>query len=149
MLVEPEIAWNTGNVGRTALALGAELHLVGKLGYELDDKNVRRAGLDYWRHVAVHRWADLAQLEAAALGRSYLFSASAPRSFWDAAFEDPCVLVFGKESEGLGPALVGREADTYSIPQSSSHIRSLNLSTAVGVVGYEAARQHRGRSAMM
>ena len=141
--MEPEIAWNTGNVGRTALALGAELHLVGKLGYALDDKHVRRAGLDYWQHVPVRRWADLAELEAARLGRSYLFSAGAERSFWDVALEDPCVLVFGKESTGLGRALAGRDAEVFSVPQQSPHLRSLNLSTAVAVVGYEAARQHR------
>ncbi|MEO6954470.1 MAG: TrmH family RNA methyltransferase [Polyangia bacterium] len=139
------MAWNTGNVGRTALALDAELHLVGKLGFELDDKRVRRAGLDYWEHVRVRRWDDFAQLEAAGLGQVYLFSARADRTYWDAKYEDPCVLVFGRESVGLGDLLRGRESDTFSIPQTDEHVRSLNLSTAVAVVGYEATRQHRSR----
>src|SRR4051812_26408002 len=97
VLVEPEIHWNTGNIGRTALAVGATLHLVEPLGFSLDDKQLRRAGLDYWARVPVRRWASWEAFEEAlpSLGEPYFFSAGATRPYWDVEYADRTVLVFG------------------------------------------------------
>jgi tRNA (cytidine/uridine-2'-O-)-methyltransferase len=146
VLVEPEIAWNTGNAGRTALALDAELHLVGPLGYSLDDKRVRRAGLDYWERVKLRTWPSWPTFAEVmpSLGQPFFFSARATRSYFEASFPDDTVLVFGKESVGLPPALL-EHGTALRIPIEDQAIRSLNLSTAVAVAGYEVARQHRLR----
>src|SRR5262245_60354058 len=95
VLVAPEIHWNTGNLGRTALALGAELHLIEPLGFSLDDKHVRRAGLDYWPRVRLRRWADWAQFERELphLGEPFVFTASATREYWDVHYPDDTVLI--------------------------------------------------------
>ena len=147
-LVEPEIHWNTGNVGRTALAVGAQLHLVEPLGFALDDKHVRRAGLDYWDRVKPRVWPDWTRFEAAldSLGAPFFFTAHATRDYWDAALPDDCVLVFGRESVGLDRALVARFADrALRIPMRDPKLRSLNLSTAAALAAYEWARQRRLR----
>src|SRR3954463_7236346 len=113
VLVEPEIHWNTGNLGRTALAVGAELHLVEPLGFSLDDKHLLRAGLDYWPRVPLHRWKSWAEFEGAlpALGEAWFFSARANRPYWSGRFEGDTVLVFGRESVGLPPSIVERAGD--------------------------------------
>jgi tRNA (cytidine/uridine-2'-O-)-methyltransferase len=150
VLVEPEIHWNTGNVGRTALAVGAELHLVEPLGFSLDDKQVRRAGLDYWPRVKLRTWASWGALAAAlpALGEAWYFSAAATRPYWDARFADDTVLVFGRESVGLPRAIVAGAGDhALAIPMVDGALRSLNLSTAAALAAYEVARQRRSRSA--
>lgn len=150
VLVEPEIHWNTGNVGRTTLAVGAELHLVEPLGFSLDDKQVRRAGLDYWPRVRLRTWPSWSALQAAlpALGETWYFSAQAERPYWDAPFADDTVLVFGKESVGLPRPLVDAAADhALAIPMADDALRSLNLSTAAALAAYEWARQRRSRSA--
>ncbi len=150
VLVEPEIHWNTGNLGRTALAVGARLHLVAPLGFSLDDKQIRRAGLDYWPRVDVRTWASWAELARAlpSLGEAWLFSSSATRPYWDATFADDTVLVFGKESVGLPRALVAAAGDhALAIPMQDRELRSLNLSTAAALAAYEWARQQRSRSA--
>lgn len=145
VLVEPEIHWNTGNIGRTCVGADAHLHLVGPLGFSLDEKQVRRSGLDYWEKVKLKRHADWAAFEpslppGAAL---FFFSAEAPRDFWEAPFKKESYLVFGKESTGLPASLRKRFADRlYHIPHDEG-IRSLNLSTAVGIALYEALRQVR------
>jgi len=146
VLVEPEIHWNTGNVGRTALALGAELHLVGPLGFSLDDKQLRRAGLDYWARVPLHTWLSWEDFaaELPSLGEPYFFSARAERAHWDVSYAERTVLVFGKESVGLPAALVSAyPARVLRLPMQDPELRSLNLSTAVAVAAYEVARQHR------
>jgi tRNA (cytidine/uridine-2'-O-)-methyltransferase len=146
VLVTPEIAWNTGNAGRTCLAAGARLHLVRPLGFSLDEREVRRAGVDYWPRVQPVVWEDWAALEAAlpALGEPFFFSAEAPREIWDVAFPRPSVLVFGRESGGLPDDLRRRRADRFvSIPMADTRMRSLNLSTAVAIALYEALRQCR------
>lgn len=149
VLLEPEIHWNTGNIGRTCLGLGARLHLVEPLGFSLDAKEVRRAGLDYWDKVdlRVHKsWTDLVLSVPDGQGLRY-FSADGLQDFWSAPYEPDCWLVFGKESSGLPADLRERHAaEVYRIPHSDA-IRSLNLSTAVGVVLYEAARKMRARAA--
>jgi len=144
VLVEPEIHWNTGNAGRTCLAAGARLHLVEPLGFSLDDREVRRAGLDYWQHVDPEVWPNWSTFENAlpALGQPILFSAEAERSFWEVEYREPPVLIFGSESRGLPLALRERfEERLVAIPQSGRQVRSLNLSTAVAVALYEVRRQ--------
>jgi len=144
VLVEPEIHWNTGNAGRTCLAAGAQLHLVGPLGFSLEDKEVRRAGLDYWPRVAPRVWPDWAAFERAlpSLGRPFLFTARAPRRFQDVAYAKPAVLVFGRESVGLDAQILARhEADAVAIPMLDRELRSLNLSTSVALALYEVRRQ--------
>ena len=144
VLVEPEIHWNTGNAGRTCLAAGAQLHLVGPLGFSLEDKEVRRAGLDYWPRVAPRVWPDWAAFERAlpSLGAPFLFTARAPRRFQDVAYAKPAVLIFGRESVGLDAQILARHAaDTVAIPMRDRELRSLNLSTSVALALYEVRRQ--------
>jgi len=145
VLVEPEIHWNTGNAGRTCLAVGAQLHLVAPLGFSLGDAEVRRAGLDYWPRVAPHLWPDFAAFERAlpALGVPFLFTARAARRFQDVErYPRPAVLIFGRESVGLSPEVLTRyAADTVSIPMLDPTLRSLNLSTSVAIAAYEVRRR--------
>jgi len=144
VLVEPEIHWNTGNAGRTCLAAGARLHLVAPLGFSLDDKEVRRAGLDYWPRVAPRVWPDWAAFERAlpSLGAPYLFTTRAQRSFQAVAYARPAVLIFGRESVGLDGDILARRADeTVAIPMLDRQLRSLNLSTSVALALYEVRRQ--------
>jgi tRNA (cytidine/uridine-2'-O-)-methyltransferase len=143
-LVEPEIHWNTGNAGRTCLAAGAQLHLVRPLGFSLDDKNVRRAGLDYWPRVQPRVWEGWAQFQEAlpSLGTPYFFTARGRRPFQEVAYARPAVLVFGRESVGLSQSILDQHADaTVTIPMRDTEIRSLNLSTSVALAAYEARRQ--------
>ena len=141
VLVEPEIPPNTGSVARTAAATGSALHLVGKLGFRIDEHSVRRAGLDYWHLVDLHRHDDLDAFRAAhPEARLHLFSANATRSYLEADFAPGDALVFGKESVGLDPALVARFPErVWAIPTLGG-VRSLNLSNAVSIVVYEALR---------
>lgn len=146
VLVNPEIHWNTGNAGRTCLATGATLHLVKPLGFSLDEREVRRAGLDYWEHVSPTIWPDWAALEEVlpSLGEPYFFSTKATRLYWDAPLGDAgdVVLVFGRETGGLAPELHARYADRFvSMPIHSPVVRSLNLSTSIAVAVYEVLRQ--------
>jgi tRNA (cytidine/uridine-2'-O-)-methyltransferase len=146
VLVEPEIHWNTGNLGRTALAVGAELHLVEPLGFELEDKHLLRAGLDYWPRVRLRRWLNWAGIAAAlpSLGEAWYFSARASRPYWDARFSGDTVLVFGKESVGLPEEILGQAGDhALFIPMADPELRSLNLSTAGALAAYEVLRQLR------
>ncbi len=145
VLVHPEIHWNTGNVGRTCLAVGAQLHLVEPLGFSLDEKQVRRAGLDYWPRVAPVVWPSWQALEGQlpALGTPFLFATGASHSFWQVQFPNPSVLVFGRESVGLPPEILdGHPArQRLQIPMHAGAIRSLNLSTSAALAMYEVRRQ--------
>ena len=148
VLVHPEIHWNTGNAGRTCLAAGATLHLVEPLGFSLDEKQVRRAGLDYWEHVDLRVWRDWTTFESElpALGEPYFFSTKAARLFWDVPLSaaDDLVLIFGRETGGLPAELHERYADRFvGMPMVSPRVRSLNLSTSVGIALYEVLRQQR------
>lgn len=146
VLVEPEIHWNTGNAGRTCLAVGAQLHLVRPLGFSLDEKEVRRAGLDYWARVNPVVWSSWAEFERAlpALGTPLFFTACSPRRFQEIAYPRPAVLIFGRESVGLPVDLLAQHAaETVAIPMQDAELRSLNLSTAVALATYEALRQWR------
>ena len=146
VLVEPEIHFNTGNVGRTCLATGAKLHLVKPLGFSLDDARVKRAGLDYWPSVNPVVWERFDDIEPVlpTLGTPVFFSAEATRSYWDASYLGPTVLVFGRESTGLSAAIRDRYRDSLvSLPQQPGSVRSVNLSNAVAVAAYEVLRQRR------
>lgn len=148
VLVEPEIPPNTGNAGRLAVATNSTLHLVGKLGFSIDDKQVRRAGLDYWKHVNLQRhetfeaWLEW-HMNHEKDAPFYLLSKKATRSIYDIAFPPRAAFVFGKETLGLPEELLDKYADrAFTIPMFSEKIRSLNLSNAVSVVLYEAIRQN-------
>ena len=146
VLVEPEIHWNTGNAGRTCLAAGARLHLVEPLGFSLDEREVRRAGLDYWPRVAPRLWPSWEDFEThlPELGEPFFFSAEGTRSFWDVTYPDRTVLVFGRESVGLSRTIRDRYRDSLvSLPQEPGSVRSVNLSNAVAVAAYEVLRQRR------
>lgn len=150
VLVHPEIHWNTGNAGRTCLAVGAALHLVEPLGFSLDERQVRRAGLDYWSCVDLHVWPDWATFEAQLprLGEPWFFSTRATRVFWDAplAASKGTVLVFGRETGGLPNDIREKYDDRLvQMPILSERVRSLNLSTSVALAAYEVLRQRRGR----
>jgi tRNA (cytidine/uridine-2'-O-)-methyltransferase len=150
VLVQPEIHWNTGNAGRTCLAAGAKLHLVRPLGFSLDDREVRRAGLDYWEHVDPKVWDDWEQFERElpSLGDPYVFSTRGRQLIWDVPLGAPkdVVLIFGRETGGVSEAIHRRYADRIvGMPMYSPHIRSLNLSTSVGIAVYETLRQRRAR----
>jgi len=142
VLVEPEIPPNTGSIARLCAATETPLHLVGRLGFTIDDRHLRRAGLDYWHHVPLHQHADWDAFVAAVPGRRLGFSARASRPYTTIRFERDDVLVFGGETRGL-PATIVAElgADMYRIPIISPHVRSLNLANAVSIVLYEALRQ--------
>ena len=142
VLVEPEIPPNTGNVARLCAATASVLHLVGTLGFRIDDKAVRRAGIDYWHLVQLHQHLDLAHFRHALPdARWILFSASAERSYLDADFRPGDALLFGRESVGLPDDLLAEHsARVYGIP-TLGPVRSLNLANAVSIVLYEALRR--------
>jgi tRNA (cytidine/uridine-2'-O-)-methyltransferase len=142
VLVEPEIPPNTGNVSRLCAGMNAHLHLVGKLGFSTDDRALKRAGLDYWEHLTLSYHKDLAELEAEyPRARWFYTSSHAQRLYTDVRYERDDFLVFGKETAGLPRELLDAHADqTIRIPHWGL-VRSLNLSNAVAVVAYEAARQ--------
>ena len=145
VLVEPEIPQNTGNIGRLCAATQAHLHLVGRLGFQIDEKAVRRAGLDYWHLVSLHVHPDFGTFALKhPAARVRLFSANAARSYLDADYAPGDALVFGKESAGLSREMLERyPEDVYGIPTAGA-VRSLNLSNAVSIVVYEALRQTGG-----
>lgn len=150
VLVHPEIHWNTGNAGRTCLATGATLHLIEPLGFSLDQREVKRAGLDYWEHVDLRVWPDWASFERELpqFGEPWFFSTRGTTAYWDAPMADSAgtVLVFGRETGGLPDFLHEQYAGRFvQVPMHSPHIRSLNLSTSVALGVYEVLRQLDGQ----
>jgi len=143
VLIEPEIPPNTGNVARLCAATGTRLHLVGKLGFSLDDKHLKRAGLDYWPHVALTRWESFAELCLAhPQGRFWYTSKKATTPYTGVDFTYGDFIVFGKETSGLPEEMLAAAgAQAIRIPILNDAVRSLNLSTAAGIVLYEALRQ--------
>ncbi len=143
VLVEPEIPPNTGNIGRLSLAIGARLHLVRPLGFEINDRQLRRAGLDYWRYVdlVMHDSLD-AFLESAGDARLWLLTTKAKRPFDEVEYADGDYLVFGRESKGLPESLLAaRSGSCLTIPMlTGCPVRSLNLSVAAGIVAHHAWR---------
>ncbi|MFN0117020.1 MAG: tRNA (cytidine(34)-2'-O)-methyltransferase [Elusimicrobiota bacterium] len=143
VLIDPEIPGNTGNVGRTCIGLDATLHLVGKIGFSLEDKYLKRAGLDYWPKIKleVHsKWEDfLAQVPQGT--QMHFFSTHGTVPFWDKKFAPPVFLIFGSEGHGFPKNFYETyKSDLVKIPVTEN-IRSLNLATAVGAAAFEAARQ--------
>ena len=143
VLVEPEIHWNTGNIGRTCVATGTRLHLIRPLGFSLDAKEIRRAGLDYWPMLKLTVHDDFAAFEAT-LGRGaslLFFTARASRSFWDAPYRPDSYLVFGKESTGFSSSLRERFKERFYRIPVSENVRSLNLSSCAAVALFEGLRR--------
>mgnify|MGYP000945618463 FL=1 len=143
VLIEPEIPPNTGNVARLCAATGACLHLVGKLGFSIDDRYLRRAGLDYWDKVNVRQWVSLEQLQQQyPEGRFWYLSTKVARNCYESGLYQPGdFLVFGKETAGLPSELLSANPDRCLTIPMPGRVRSLNLSNAVAVVLYEALRQ--------
>jgi tRNA (cytidine/uridine-2'-O-)-methyltransferase len=151
-LWEPEIPPNTGNIARLCAATGTTLHLIGRLGFRLDNRALRRAGLDYWHAVTLKRHNSLDQFLSNTLPaadkrspRVFCYSAHAERSYTAVRYRDGDILLFGSESRGLPATLLQQHHDqTLTIPMLTSKVRSLNLATAAGIVLYEALRQLQG-----
>jgi tRNA (cytidine/uridine-2'-O-)-methyltransferase len=144
VLIEPEIPPNTGNIGRLCLATGSTLHLVKPLGFSIGDRELKRAGLDYWKEVNVRLWDSFEDLGGAHLPQTRFFflTTKSQRAYCDVRFEPGDFLVFGRETKGLPEALLAAHADQLlTIPMQGT--RSLNLATAVAIVLFEAVRQQR------
>jgi len=140
VLVQPEIPHNTGAAGRLALATGSTLHLVKPLGFSLDEKTIRRVGLDYWKDVDLRVWESFGELLSAyPEARFWLLSTKAQRSAWEVTYQKGDFLVFGRESKGLPESWLDERA--IRIPMKDESTRSLNLATAIAIVLYEAERQ--------
>jgi tRNA (cytidine/uridine-2'-O-)-methyltransferase len=142
-LWEPEIPPNTGNIARLCAAAQCPLHLIGRLGFRLDEKSLRRAGLDYWDAVELQCHDTLAEFEQLFLGRIYCLSAHAKTPYTQIPFQVGDCLLFGAETRGL-PAEILQRHDAFVIPMVSEKVRSLNLATAAGIVLYEGLRQLHG-----
>lgn len=142
VLYQPEIPQNTGNIGRTCVAVGAKLWIVRPASFDFSDKRVRRAGLDYWKHLdlqAVDHWSEVS--EALPAPRMFFFSRFATRTIWDAQFQLGDSFVFGRETSGLPREIVGPDHHHALRLPTSDKVRSLNLATTVGIVLYEQQRQ--------
>ncbi len=142
VLIEPEIPNNTGNIGRLALATGSNLHLVKPFGFELDNKRLKRAGLDYWPHINLFIYESVDEFyDIHSKKNMVYFSSHGTRDHWSIDYQDELFLVFGKESVGLSEEIIKNNQDkVYKIPLFSPHIRSLNLANAVGIAVYEGLR---------
>ena len=144
VLFQPEIAPNTGNVGRLCALTRSRLHLIHPLGFVINDRNLRRAGMDYWKSLDVHEHASWEAFRASAVApkRLWLFTTKAERSFWDVTYADDDGLVFGNEGSGAPDWLHEELRESrITIPHANATLRSLNLSTAAGIATYEACRQ--------
>lgn len=144
VLVEPEIPGNTGSIGRTCLALNAHLHLIHPLGFDLSEKSVRRAGLDYWREVKVSEYQSFDEFVTKVSPSSLIFfsAKNSEHNHYSAPYKRNCALIFGKESVGLPIGLINKYSKgPYHLPMLSQSIRSLNLASVATAVGYEALRQ--------
>jgi tRNA (cytidine/uridine-2'-O-)-methyltransferase len=144
VLIEPEIPPNTGNIGRLCLATHSRLHLVKPLGFSLEDRKLKRAGLDYWDEVEVQQWDSFAQLQSkqSSPTRYFFLTTKSERAYYDTKFEQGDFLVFGRETKGLPESLLASNFDNcITIPMHGT--RSLNLATAAAIVLFEAVRQQR------
>jgi tRNA (cytidine/uridine-2'-O-)-methyltransferase len=142
-LYEPEIPPNTGNIARLCAATDTTLHIVGVTGFRMDDRELKRSGLDYWEHVKLERHIDLKDLHASLPdSRSIYLTTKATRPYYDWEFVVTDCLIFGPETRGLPESILAANADRcLTIPMPNSNVRSLNLATSVGIVLYEALRQ--------
>ncbi len=148
VLVHPDIPFNTGNVARTCISTDVTLHLIKPLGFSIDDKDVKRAGLDYWKDVKLVVHESWEEFLKSPTGQKpmYFFSRFASSLYWDASYTTDAVLIFGSETQGLPQSIKDQHPDhLYRIP-TPGPVRSLNLSTSVGIVLFEALRQTRGNA---
>lgn len=143
VLIEPEIHTNTGNIGRLSLATGSNLHLVKPFGFEITDKRLKRAGLDYWQHISLFIYENIDDFYAKNKDKKMVYlSSHGTKKHWEIDFKDDLFLVFGKESSGLPKSITDKNVDKiYKIPLFSEHIRSLNIANAVSAVVYEGLRR--------
>lgn len=143
VLYEPEIPANTGNIGRTCVATGTRLHLIEPLGFRLDEKSLKRAGMDYWKDLDVTTYIDFDDfMEKNPGAKIYMATTKAPNVYTDVEYEPDCYIMFGKESAGIPEeVLVEHKEDSIRIPMLGD-IRSLNLGNSVAIVLYEALRQN-------
>lgn len=143
VLIEPEIPQNTGNIGRTCVATNSELHLVGPLGFEINDKNLKRAGLDYWPHLKWFQYTNyeswLAQVQDT--NRVFYFTTKTKKTYYDFKYQPGDWFVFGKETKGVSPEILRRNSDRCATIPQLGPVRSLNLATSVAIVLYEGVRQ--------
>jgi tRNA (cytidine/uridine-2'-O-)-methyltransferase len=148
VLVEPEIHTNTGNIGRLSLASGSKLHLVKPLGFEISDKRLKRAGLDYWQHISLFIYESIEDFYSKNQGGSFAYlSSHGTQDYCSIDYKDEMFLIFGKESSGLPDSLLAQNSDlVYNIPIYSEHIRSLNLANAVSIVVYEGIRNIKAQN---
>ncbi len=143
VLFEPEIPANTGNIGRTCVATGTKLHLIEPLGFRLDEKSVRRAGMDYWEHLDVTRYIDFEDfMEKNPDAKIYMATTKGQHVYTEVSYEPDCYIMFGKESGGIPEEILVKNPDRCIRIPMLSEIRSLNLSNSVAVVLYEALRQN-------
>jgi tRNA (cytidine/uridine-2'-O-)-methyltransferase len=146
VLIEPEIPQNTGNIGRTCVATDCELHIVGKTGFEINDTNLKRAGLDYWTHLTWYQHADFASWWKLVEdpSRIWLFTTKTQRTYFEPQYQPGDWLVFGKETKGLSPEFLHQHPEqAVTIPMVGEGARSLNLATSVAIAAYEGVRQLR------
>lgn len=148
VLFEPEIPTNTGNIGRLSLASGSNLHLVKPFGFELDDKRVKRAGLDYWQHISLTVYESIESFFTINKHKDFaFFSSHGSQDYCSVDYHEDLFLIFGKESVGLSEDLLKDHASrVYNIPLYSPHIRSLNIANAVSIVVYEGLRNMRAQN---
>ena len=147
ILFQPEIPQNTGNIGRMCALAKCRLHLIHPIGFVIDDKRIRRSGMDYWSQLDLHHHANWEAFKASGLGprRLFLFTAHAEKTFWDVTYEDEDGLVFGQESCGAPDWLhqeIGPD-NCLKVPQNNPTLRSINLATCAGIATYEVMRQWR------
>jgi tRNA (cytidine/uridine-2'-O-)-methyltransferase len=146
VLVEPEVPWNTGNIGRTCLGVGAFLHLIKPLGFSLESRELKRAGLDYWHKVKLSLWDDFKSFQeniSPQKDEVALFTKNGTASFWSMPYSDRLFLIFGSETKGLPQSIISLyKHATYHIP-ITDEIRCLNLSTTVGIALYESLREKK------
>jgi len=142
VLIEPEIPTNTGNIGRLSLASGCNLHLVKPFGFEIDDTRLKRAGLDYWKHINLFVYDNIDDFHTKNQDKKMVyFSSHGEKTHWEVDYQDDLFLIFGKESVGLPKNIINDNSNSvYKIPLFSEHVRSLNLANAVSVVVYEGLR---------
>lgn len=143
VLHEPEIPANTGNIGRTCVATGTRLHLIEPLGFRLDEKSLKRAGMDYWNRLDVTTYIDYQDfLEKNPGAKIYYATTKAPRSYTDVSYEEDCYIMFGKESAGIPEDILYANQETAIRIPMIGGIRSLNLGNSAAIILYEALRQH-------
>jgi tRNA (cytidine/uridine-2'-O-)-methyltransferase len=145
VLVEPEIPHNTGAIARLCLATGSTLHLVGRLGFRIDDRSLKRAGLDYWQHTRILRHDTFDDFRQTFDGPVFAYSKAGTSSLFSVAIPNRAALVFGSETRGLPDRFRSGADPLIAIPIWDERVRSLNLATAVGIVLYDAIRQCESR----